>query len=137
MTDNKGFTLIEFLIAVVILMVGLLGMLQCINLAMGKNSETLFRNEALVLANDRIMLMKAKKFESLSTATVSSVVARSPRGVVLKNYSVNEVVTQITNSSLATGLPASKKIDVRISWQYKNNRYTHDVSSILSTTSME
>ena len=138
MTDNRlGFTLIEFLIAILILMVGLLGLLQSINLAMDKSVETLFRNEALTVANDRILSLTSRTFTSLSTTTgVTSNVGRTARGIY-KNYSVTQVVAQITGAVGVTGVPASKRIDINVRWKVRNKPYSHSVSSILSTTEVK
>lgn len=139
MTDNnQGFTLIEFLVSIVILMVGMMGLLQSINLAMVKNVESVFRNEAIAVANDRMMELTGKSFNSLSTTTATGTVklfARSPRGL-FKNYSARGVVTQLTGIG-QTGVPASKKVDVTVSWRYKQNMYSHSASSVLSTTNAQ
>ena len=135
--NNKGFTLVEFLVAIVILMVGLLGMLQAINLAMGKTVETAFRNEAFAVANEELISKTGKSFSALSTSTASSwrLVRRQPRGI-FKNYSVQTVVTQLTGVGL-TGTPGSKQIDVNVRWKIKNNTFTHSISSVLSTSNIQ
>jgi len=127
MTGNdNGFTLVEFLVAIVILMVGMLGLLQSLNVAIEHNLGNILRSEAVMLADDRMMLKRTKAFESIST-TVSSPpaipVARSTRGIS-KSYSVQEIVNQAT--------PLSKEIIVNVSWSYKNNTYSHSLSSIIS-----
>jgi len=125
--NNAGFTLIEFLVAIVILMVGLLGMLQAINVAMDKNLDNIYRTEAVLLADDRMMLERTSTFTSLSTTVANppaTVVARPIRGV-MKNYSVQQIVSQPTT--------LSKQIVFNISWRKKNTRYTHSISSIVSS----
>jgi type IV pilus assembly protein PilV len=127
MTGNdNGFTLVEFLVAIVILMVGMLGLLQSLNVAIEHNLGNILRSEAVMLADDRMMLKRTKAFESIST-TVSSPsaipVVRSTRGIS-KSYSVQEIVNQAT--------PLSKEIIVNVSWSYKSNTYSHSLSSIIS-----
>lgn len=134
MTSEKGFTLVEFLIAMVILMIGLLGLLQTINMAMEKNLETILRNEAYALANDRMMVKKGKTFDSLSTITTNNFYQRDIRGI-LKNYSVQEAVTTMTsptNVLLTERTKGSKEINISVSWKYKKQRNTHSVSSVSS-----
>lgn len=121
--DNHGFTLVEFLVAVVIMMVGLLGMLQGINLAMDKNVGNVLRSEAILVADDRMMLRRGKQFDALSTNTSNSYQQRYARGV-MKNYSINEIVSQAT--------PSSKEIRVNVTWSYRKIRNTHSVSSFVS-----
>ena len=127
MTNKDGFTLIEFMVATVVLMVGLLGMLQAINIAMTRNLESVFRNEATALADERLMLKKASPFLSISTTTAnppSTPVTRNVRGI-FKNYSVQQIVT--ARSSL------SKEIVINVAWRNRGTRYSHSISSAVST----
>lgn len=131
MTDNRnGFTLVEFLVAIVILMVGMLGLLQSINLALHTNLENILRTEAVMLADDRMMSKRAKTFTAVSTNTTAFNVPRDIRGI-FKNYSVRETVSVVTTTDL--GAPRSKQIDIDVIWNIKNKRSTHSVSSIIST----
>jgi type IV pilus assembly protein PilV len=132
MTNNcSGFTLVEFLVAIVILMVGMLGLLQSINVAMDKNSETMYRNEAIMLADQRMMGMRAKGFKTFSGADTvhvfyppSDELRPTVRGIQ-KQYSVCETIQKTTSNS--------QQIIVNVSWKKKNTRYSHSVSSFVST----
>jgi len=124
---EQGFTLIEFMVAILILMVGMLGMLQAINVAMDKNLENTFRNEAISLADDRLMIKRAKVFAAISTTTATPpkiLQQRYARGI-LKNYSVQEVVNPTTS--------LSKEIIINVSWRKKGSIYSHSISSVVST----
>lgn len=122
---DSGFTMVELLVSMVILMIGLLGMLQGINLAMSKNMENVLRNEALLVADEAMMLKRAKPFESLSTISTNLSLRRFTRGVY-KNYSISEVVSLATQSS--------KEIKLEVNWKYKNQRYTHSLSTFISSS---
>lgn len=124
MTNNQhGFTLIEFLVAIVILMVGMLGMLQAVNVAMDKNMENVFRAEAVMLADSRMMGIRSRSFDSISTAASRVLVTRDIRGI-MKNYSVVRTVSQPTSKS--------KQILINVKWRKKNTPYTHSVESIVT-----
>ena len=121
---NSGFTLIEFLVAIVILMVGMLGLLQVINVAMDQNLNNIFRNEAVMLADDMMMKNRARAFVSISTGTQQGYEQRNVRGI-MKNYSVTRVVTDRTGNS--------KEIAIDVRWKKKNAAYSHSVNSVIST----
>ncbi len=126
--NSSGFTLVEFVVATFILMIGMLGMLQGINLAMEKSVATSLRNEAVALVDERMMTKRSKAFVNISTSGASAPtvsVSRYFRGL-FKNYSVQEIVNLTT--------PNSKEIILNVSWKYKNKRSTHSVSSIVSST---
>ena len=109
-------------------MVGMLGLLLSINLAMDKTSETTFRNEAIMLADDGMMRKRSAGFKVFSGADTIDVVNRSSqvkvRGI-LKNYSINETIQKTTDNS--------QQLVINVSWKKKSTRYTHSVSSFVSS----
>ena len=138
MLDNRNaFTLIELLIALVILVVGLLGLLQTMNFAMERSVETMARNEATVVANERILQCSSLSFNDI-VFNKWTTVSRAPQGV-FKNYSVQTVTTYLTNppSSRLQQQPASTRIDVNVTWKVRNSRYSHSASSVVSTSNAQ
>jgi len=134
MTNNtSGYTLVEFLVAIIILMIGLLGMLQGINLAISMNLESVLRNEAVSVADEVMMKSRANKYSDVNDISwdvmPTEFTKRQIRGV-LKNYSVQQVV--FTRTSSATSPSRSKEIVVDVRWKYKNKSGTHSVSSVVS-----
>jgi type IV pilus assembly protein PilV len=125
--EQQGFTLVEFLVAIVILMVGMLGMLASINIAMEKNLETAFRTEAIMVADDQMMHLRVRPFDSVSTTVASppkTLVTRDLRGI-MKNYSVQKIVVQRTSQS--------KEITLNVTWHKKKEPYSHSISSVITT----
>lgn len=122
-TNNSGFTLVEFLVAIVILMVGLLGLLQTVNYAISHNMVNQLRQEALILGDERMNHEKAKPFAAISTNTRTFVVPRTINGA-FRNYSVVK-----TGSSLTAH---STNIDFQLFWHYKGQRYVHSISSVVA-----
>ena len=126
---NSGFTLVEFMVAIVILMVGMLGMLQGINIAMSQNVESMMRNEATSLADELMLQKRAKSFTSISTTTANPAWVLKPR--YLRGFNKDYSVQQIVSMATATN---SKEIVINVTWNYKNKTGSHSVSSIVSTS---
>ena len=122
LNNSSGFTLLEFLIATVVLMVGLLGMLQGINIAMEKNLDTVFRNEAVSLADDLMMRQRGNSFTAIATVPKAAY-PRNVRGI-LKSYSAAVTIINPTTNS--------KQINVDVSWSYKKAVKSHSISSAVS-----
>jgi type IV pilus assembly protein PilV len=124
--DNRsGFTLIEFCVAVVIMMVGLLGLLQAVNMASVHNLGSLLRNEAISVADEQMVLTKAAVYDATTFAALaasSSLVNRKARGG-FANYSVNRTVSAASTNS--------REVAVRVSWRYKGNKINHIISSLI------
>ena len=130
LNNHSGFTLIEFCVSVLIMMVGLLGLLQAVNMATVHNLGNLLRNEAITLADDRIVRAKtsvydAVTFTALASDTISAanLVSRGVRAG-FANYSVV--------LSVATAGSNSKELASRVAWRYKGNKLSHTISSIVT-----
>jgi type IV pilus assembly protein PilV len=122
-SNNSGFTLIEFLVAIVILMVGLLGLLQTVNYAIAHNMINQLRQTALIVGDEQMNKEKLKAFDTISTIT-STIVSPQLVNGAFRNYSVVKTNTAPTAQS--------KNIDLQVTWRYKGVRYVHSVSSLVS-----
>lgn len=126
--DDSGFTLIEFLVSIVILMVGLLGLLQAVNISYSHNLQNQLRNEAVTVADAEMAKEIAKGYEGVdpTQATVFRGYTVSRKILnAFKLYSVSKTGTQLQNS---------KQVTLEVSWEFKNARYTHDASGVISKT---
>lgn len=145
LNNQSGFTLVEFCVAVVIIMVGLMGLLQAVNMATVHNLGSVLRNEAITLGDDRMVRAKTKVSDAASfaaldsdtaTATtsnndsnVTATVPVSPtliaRGVRsgFANYSVRLTVTSVGTNT--------KELQTRVTWRYKGNKQSHNISSVV------
>lgn len=122
MQDNSGFTLVELLAAMVIMLVGLLGLLQSVNIAMEYNLKNQMRNEVVRVAQDNMNDMRSRAFDSVSSTTI--IVPTSLRNI-------NRTYT-VTRNVIATGTDASKRYQVDVTWMYKNVPTTHSVMTVRS-----
>lgn len=129
LNNQSGFSLIEFSIAVLIMMVGLLGLLQAVNMATVHNLGNLLRNEAITLADDRLVRAKTSVIDSASfialvsdTDSPANLVSRGARAGFV-NYSVALIVGAVGSNS--------KELTSRVAWRYKGNKLSHSISSIV------
>lgn len=124
--NNRAFTLIEFLVATVIMMVGLLGLLQAVNLSLSHNRQNQLRNEAAAIADAYMAGELAKGFEAVSTSQKNYTQAeRIPWRTLnaMQNYSATRT---------GAGYQNSKEVRYQIVWRYKGVRYTHETASVVS-----
>ena len=122
--SNRGFTLVEFCVAVGILSVGLLGLLQCINVAFVKNRATIMRNEAVGVADSAMVDVKKTVYDDLSFNALATGVQSSVK-LPFKNYSYS-VGRVVTGTSVN-----SKQVEVVVGWWYTGKRYEHRISSLI------
>ncbi|HIJ94671.1 MAG TPA: prepilin-type cleavage/methylation domain-containing protein [Desulfuromonadales bacterium] len=124
--NQAGFTLIEFCVAVVIMMVGLLGLLQAVNMATVHNMGTVLRNEAMSLSDEQMVLIKTSIIDSTSfsnLASSSDYVSRKNRGG-FSNYSVARTISSASTNT--------KEVLVRVSWRYKGNKFNHAITTLVT-----
>jgi type IV pilus assembly protein PilV len=125
-TDKEaGFTLIEFCVATLIMMVGLLGLLQGVNIAIEQNLGNLLRNEAASVADEQMVTVKAaatvlSNWTALATTTSS--VVRKVRG---------GNCTFTINRTVATKTTKSKEVSIAVSWTYKSKTLSHKITSLI------
>jgi type IV pilus assembly protein PilV len=120
--NNRGFTLIEVVVAILIMMVGLLGLLASINLAMDVNLRDYMRDEAVRVGEKAMNTTKNSGYASIATGTTTQTISEHVRGIA-KNYSVTTTVTQ---------LPNSRQISIVVAWTYKGQTYFHGVDSVVA-----
>lgn len=119
MHDKKGFTLIEVMVAILIMMVGVLGLLSTMSVAMKHNIENQRREEVIRVAEEIMSGMRTRQFgvqSAYSTTTVKSQV----RPVT---YVVTERVENVS-----AGTTVRYQVDVR--WTYKNYSALHTIVTI-------
>jgi len=119
LSSNKGgFTLIEVMVAMVIMLVGLLGLLQSVNLATEVNLKSHLRDEATRIAETVMNEMRTAPFERSynNFTTVPSRIRNSAKG-----YTVRRTDTALSDS---------KEYQVDVRWKYKNYSATHSIVSV-------
>jgi Tfp pilus assembly protein PilV len=124
-TNQKGLTLVEVMIAFLVLLITSLALMQTALVSISSNMQNVLRDEAVRIAEMRINDARSAPFDSV-TSDVPSVPVTS----TLKN--VNETfTTTMTVSQPATDI---KQIAVTVTWPWKGVTYTHSASTIIRRT---
>jgi len=136
--DNSGFSLVEVMMAILILMVGMLGLLQAINLAVDVNLRNQVREEAVYIGQRVMSEMRGKGFDNISTPppplttqkyTYSDYQIPSKLRGASRSYTVSRSSTVISMVNL---LPVTKQLEVVVKWTYKGVGYENRVVSPIS-----
>ncbi|MGC8736624.1 MAG: type IV pilus modification PilV family protein [Dissulfurimicrobium sp.] len=124
--QDKGFSLVELMIAMFIFMIAMLGILAGLNSAIANNKTNVLRDEAINVAEEEMNRLKDLPFASLAATAPNwtnpvSVVRNIRSGQI--NYNTSDRVTDITTDI--------KRIDVQVTWSDKGINYQHTISSII------
>lgn len=133
---DKGFTLIEVMMAILILMVGMLGLLEAINLAMEVNIRNQVREEAVYVGEKVMNEMRGKGFDNISVAAIATQVCTYPAYQVpsrLRGVSRTYDVTRKSRVlSTVDSKPVTKELTVLVTWTYKGVEYQNMVVAPIS-----
>jgi type IV pilus assembly protein PilV len=116
------------MMAILILMVGMLGLLQAINLALEVNMRNQVREEAVYLANQVMSEMRGGGFDNISVAYSTKLLPSKIRGVS-RTYSVSRSSRVL---STVDAKPATKELAVLVTWKYKGVEYQNRVVAPIS-----
>jgi prepilin-type N-terminal cleavage/methylation domain-containing protein len=117
----KGFTLIELMVAVAILIISMTAILDFIVQYQRINIENAMRNESMRIAEAKLEELRNMQFAVLAAGTTST--PRTIRNIAV-NYSVNWTIETISLTSVA--------IRVDVTWPYRNITHRHSASTIIS-----
>ena len=138
--NKSGFTLLEVLVAVVILTVGLFGLMQTVIFALNHNLTTQLRQEASLVADQVMSVEKAKPYSDIAAPDFDGSITDFD---ALPTEVTNSTVDRLVNGSSRTftvvqtvrsPTAQSKNIEVVVSWVHKQITYTHSVASLVTDT---
>jgi type IV pilus modification protein PilV len=115
--QNRGFTLIEVLMALAVFSIGILAIYAMQINAINGNSAARKRTEALSWAANQMEILKASSFDTLANGQVV-------RGAYILNWTVNDA--DLNND----GVNDSKAINVGVRWQDRNRQKTANLSYV-------
>lgn len=122
--EQYGFTLIEVMVSLLIFMVIALGLAKMEVSAVRSQSENLFRDEAMRLAQEELNRLRGLQFSVSNTAVdLNQTVWNGPVnvvGTIRGNQIPFAQSVQITD--LATSAVPLKRIDVAIGWNQGNSQ---------------
>lgn len=126
MLNKKGMTLIEVMIALVILLLVSLALMQTVTLGINSNVRNLLRDEAVRIADTRITELMNTQFDSAilnaTGGTTETAVAKEFRNFPI-NFTPTRAITDLGGDN--------KRVDITVAWDWRGNNYTHTISTVM------
>jgi type IV pilus assembly protein PilV len=119
---KTGFTLIEVMVAMLIMTIGLMALIQTLGNAIAHNFSNKLRNDAVMIADRAMMINRSMPFDAISSAND---IDRVPFALGFVNYSVVKNVTKFGSFS------SSKNVRLTVSWQDRRVRKQHSLTTII------
>jgi len=121
--DNKGFTLVEVLIAMVVFLLISLAMMQTALVGIDSNMINVLRDEAVRIAEETMIAARNTPFDNLGAGDTTNGIMRDIRNINNFQYTVTRSITDHGISN--------KVVDINVAWNWKLNPYTHSITTIL------
>lgn len=121
--NNKGLTLVEVLIAMLVLLFASIAMMQTALVSIDANMINVLRDEAIRIAEEQMNKTRNTNFDALVAGTTTVPVTRDLRKITAFSYTVTRTIADLN--------PDNKRIDITVEWTWKGNPYTHEITSIL------
>jgi type IV pilus assembly protein PilV len=128
LNNKQGFTLVEFLIAVVILAVGLLALINLQWMAIRGNSDSKEMTRAVFLAEKKMEVLKNIPYGSLALVTAQQDANNPMNGLEQTGGIFNRSWTIQSYS----GSSFMKQITVNVSWTLKGQSHTVSDLSVVA-----
>lgn len=125
--NQKGFTLLEILITLMILSIGLLGMAEMQVVAIRANCTSKNFTSATILAEGKIENLKANGFLSLSNGTTTET-------NIDETGASGGIFTRVTTTTNYASSLYMKQITVTVSWTEMSKAYSISANTVLSKT---
>jgi type IV pilus assembly protein PilV len=116
--NNKGFTLVEVMVAMIITLVGLLGLLAAVNVASEQNLRNATRNEAMQIAEGYMNQLRVEPFTNISSLPTPAAYSYGPQQAQSRLRGVSTRYTVLRTASALTA--TSALLTVNVQWTYKN-----------------
>jgi type IV pilus assembly protein PilV len=139
LNNNRGFTLVEMLVAMVVILIAILGLVQTALLSIDTNVKNLLRDEAVRIAEERMNQLKSRPVDDAGLPPAvncdATAVVRNVRNIA-ENYQVCTTIINLNGSD-------QKSLQVIVGWNYKNElphsgatntEFQHSISSIVMKT---
>jgi type IV pilus assembly protein PilV len=119
--NNKGFTLLELMVAMVILMVGMLGLLSTINISIQQTAQDQLRELAIGVGEEQMRTMLAIPFGGTFSNNTTPV---RPYRNAMVPFTVGRTSAALGSDSL--------EFTITVGWKHKGVNQQHQLKTVRS-----
>jgi type IV pilus assembly protein PilV len=128
--NKKGLTLVEVMIALVVLLLVFLALMQTALVSIDSNMVNALRDEAVNIAEEKMNEARNTSFTALAAVTTDvSPPPKSLRNIAAFTYTATRTVSDISANS--------KQVVISVTWEWKDKtvangtEYRHTISTVL------
>jgi type IV pilus assembly protein PilV len=129
MQNKKGLTLVEVMIALLILLVVSLALMQTAMVSIDANTRNASRDEAVKIAEELIDEARSLPFDDFDQNGTTDPDPLTMNGTVTRQIR-NTTITYTTTTVVDTFNEDNKEIDIAVSWTWAGQLSNHRISTI-------
>lgn len=141
--NKKGFTLVEVMIALVVVLVVFLALMQTALVSIDSNMINILRDEAVSIAEERMSAHRNVPFDNALLTDTNGTPSNPGNFVPDTPPQIQRDIRNINNFTFTTEKRVDdlgsdvKMVEIRVAWAWKEktvangNPYTHSISTIL------
>lgn len=137
---QRGVSVVEVLVAVVVLSLVFIGLMQAAILSIDHNMRNVLRDEAVTLASGAMEDARGRPFDSVVSDTTAISGADCPSSIATGTVMQMKIrdmtkdlcvrLTSADRTNPVTLEVVAKQIDVTVGWRWKGTDYTHSVTTL-------
>jgi pilin/secretion family protein with methylation motif len=121
--NNKGVTLIEILLSIVLTAIVFGGLLKSSLLVVNNNIENLLRDEAVNIAGEKMNEARDLPFASLLSDPADVPVVRNFRSITGFQFATRRTIVAIDSNT--------KQVTISVSWIRKGVPHNHNITTLI------
>ena len=145
-TDNNGVSLVEVMIALVVLLLVFMGLMQTALMSIDHNLRNILRDESISIGAMEMEQVRSELFDSIvsdttaipsgadcpTTFTTGNLIQRSMRNMT-KDFCVNLTCRDLDNNKdcVLNDLTCNnRQLNIRVTWKWKGEDYLHSITTL-------
>jgi prepilin-type N-terminal cleavage/methylation domain-containing protein len=121
--SNKGFSLIELLVALVIIGVSIMGLMEMSIIVMDNNLRNEIRNKAIETLSNHVSNLTSMNYDNVSEGT----------STISDNEKIRNFQKQFTIiDNVTSNATSSKNITSKINWTYRGKSYNYTMDTVVN-----
>jgi type IV pilus assembly protein PilV len=121
--NKEGFSLVEVLVAMVVLLVSSLALMQTALVSIEANMGNALREEAVNVAEMRMNEARSTLHSSLQSDAADVIVNRNLKKIDSFPYTTRRIVTDLGSNNA--------QVEVTVNWSWKGKDYVHKINTII------